>query len=416
MQKHCVVIGAGIVGASCAWYLLKNGLRVTLVDHRLPGQSCSFGNAACIGASGLIPSSYPGLVRKIPGWLFDPLGPVTIRLRDFPSMLPWFHKFWRAGNMQSVVDIASEQALLMRTVLKDYDDILEATGLSAMKKARGAIHIYDTHQEYRAAQWQYDLCKRLGFESQKLSPEQLRSLVPCLKLDHGVGVMEPDWHHLVNPAGVTQGIAEHCFSNGGQWIQDRVVAVTSGDNGISLRTVSGRKIEADQLVVAAGAWSNSIAEQLDYRLPLIGKRGYHSHISEPGITLEYPVMSVSRAFVMTPLENGLRVAGTAEFARIDAKPDYRRAKVLLKHASHYLDSLNTRDTTEWMGHRPMMTDSKPVLSVSPRHANVFYAFGHGHYGITQGPTSGRLMADMVVGKKPSTDISAFRFDRFPQGW
>ena len=412
MKKHCVVIGAGIVGVSCAWHLQKNGLKVTLVDHELPGQSCSYGNASCIATSGVVPSSYPGLVKKIPGWLFDPLGPVTIRLKDFPSLLPWFRDFWRASTMQKVEEIASHQASLMRTVLADYDEILDGTDSAALKQARGAIHIYDTEKEYQADQWQNDLSRGLGFASHRLSSAELKALVPCLKLDNGVGVMQPDWHHLVNPARVTARIAEYCFANGGQWIQDRVTAVAAGEAGIGLHTESGKRIEADQLVVAAGAWSNSIAQQLDYRVPMIGKRGYHSHIGNPGISLEYPVMSVSRAFVMTPLENGLRVAGTAEFAALDAEPDYRRARILLKQASYYLDGLKTEAATQWMGQRPMMADSKPVLSASPRHSNVFYAFGHGHYGITQGPTSGRLIADMVAGKEPSLNLAAFRFDRF----
>lgn len=327
-------------------------------------------------------------------------------------MLPWFHAFWRASGMRKVEKTASESALLMRSVLADYDEILDATGLAHMRETRGAIHVYDTQREYQAAQWQYDLCKRLGFESHRLTASELKSLVPCLKLSYGVGVMEPDWHHLVNPARVTEGIAEDCFANGGRWIRDRVTSVSSGDTGVTLATASGRQIEADQLVVAAGAWSNSIAEQLDFRVPMIGKRGYHSHISEPGVALDYPVMSISRVFVMTPLDDGLRVAGTAEFARLDARPDYARASALLKQASHYLEGLVTEGATQWMGTRPMMADSKPVLSASPRHSNVFYAFGHGHYGITQGPTSGRIIADMVMRREPTIDVSPFRIDRF----
>ena len=144
---------------------------------------------------------------------------------------------------------------------------------------------------------------------------------------------------------------------------------------------------------------------------MVAKRGYHSMINEPGITLQFPVMSLSRAFVMTPMQDGLRIAGTAEFAAPDAAPDYRRAKALLKHASRYLDGLQTNGVSEWMGQRPMMADSTPVISVSPRHENVFYAFGHGHYGLTQGPTTGRIIADMVVGNAPAIDLRPFRFDR-----
>jgi D-amino-acid dehydrogenase len=387
-------------------------LQVTLIDPEPPGSACSHGNASCIATSGVVPFSYPGLVKKLPGWLLDPLGPVTIRPKDFLSLAPWFWTFWRSCNMQKVEEIASAQALLMHRVLGDWDEILGALEASHLKMSPGTIYLYDTEKEYLAHEWQIDLSRRLGFEHHRLSPGDLKSMMPALKLEKAVGLLVPDWHHLVNPARATATIAEACMRDGGQWFQDRVSEVRAGETGISLQTESGKKIEADQLVVAAGAWSNSFAAQLDYKVPLVAERGYHAQISNPGFELKHPVMSLSRHFVMTPLEDGLRLAGTAEFAALDAKPDFRRAKVLLKQAARYLDGLNTDDVSEWMGQRPAMPDSLPVVSVSPGHPNVFYAFGHGHYGITQGPTTGRIIADMVTGDQPKLNLSAFRFDRF----
>jgi D-amino-acid dehydrogenase len=412
MKGQCVVIGAGIVGSSCAWHLQRKGLQVTLVDRVLPGQSCSYGNASCIATSGVVPPSYPGLLKKVPGWMLDPLGPVTIRARDLPALVPWLWRFWRLCNMQKVEEIAGAQALLMHPALGDFDDILEAVGSGHLKRSPGAIHVFDTEKEYLASQWQIDLASRLGFESHRLSPADLKSMVPELKLDNGVALLVPGWHHLLDPARVTANIAQDCFSNGGRWIQDHVTGIRAGEPEISLQTESGNQIKADQVVVAAGAWSNSLAEQVDYRVPLIAERGYHSQVSNPGFELKHPVMSLSRHFVMTPLEEGLRLAGTAEFAALDAKPNYSRAKVLLKQAAHYLDGLDTNVVTEWMGQRPATPDSLPVISASPGHRNVFYAFGHGHYGITQGPTTGRIIADMLTGDQPGVDTSAFRFDRF----
>ncbi len=411
-RQHCVVIGAGIIGASCAWHLQRKGLNVTLIDHVPPGQSCSSGNAACISASSVIPFSYPGMIWKVPGWMLDPIGPMRIRPLAIPGLLPWFWSFWRVSSMQKVESIATAQAQLMHTVFKDYDEILNATDSLHLYRSRGAIHVYDTEKEYLGDQWQRELRARLGFESHRLSADETKALVPCLKLDKGVAVMMPDWHQLLDPEKVTARIADHCLANGAAWIQDRVSSVVSDARGVSLQTDSGHRIEADKLVVAAGAWSNIIAGQLDCEVPMIAKRGYHSMLADPGVELDYPVMSVSRVFVMTPLADGLRIAGTAEFAALDAEPDYRRAKALLIHASHYLDGLKTENVTEWMGQRSMMADSTPVISASPGHRNVFYAFGHGHYGLTQGPTTGRHIADLVVGNEPATDLTPFRFDRF----
>ncbi len=343
--------------------------------------------------------------------MLDPLGPMRIRPRDLPSLLPWFWKFWRVSNMPKVEAIAGMQALLMRTVAADYDEILAGAKATHLKVSRGAIHVYDTEKEYLAEQWKRDLSARLGFETQRLEPAQLKAMVPSLKLEDGVAMLMPDWQHLLNPAKATELIAEHCFTNGGKWLQDRITSASANSSGVHLQTESGRRIKADKLVVAAGAWSNFIAEQLDHKVSMIAKRGYHAMLSNPGIDLRYPVMSLSRVFVMTPLEDGLRIAGTAEFAALDAAPDYRRAKALLKQASHYLEGLQVDDASEWMGSRPMMADSIPVISMSPRHQNVFYAFGHGHYGLTQGPTTGRIISAMVAGHEPEIDLAAFRFDR-----
>jgi len=412
MSSHCIVIGAGVVGSSCAWHLQRKGLQVTLIDSGLPGSACSSGNASCIASSGVVPSSYPGLVKKVPGWLLDPLGPVRIRPGDFLSLVPWFWKFWRCCNMQKVEEIATAQSLLMHQAVEDWDEVLGSVDASHLKQSPGAIFLYDTEKEYLANKWQIELSRRLGFEHHRLGSDELKRVMPTLKLEQAVGFLVPSWHHLVNPAKATAEIANDCIRHGGHWVQDRVTGVSASESGVSLQTVSGGKIKADQLVVAAGAWSNEMALQLDRKLPLIAERGYHAQISDPGFELKHPVMSLSRHFVMTPLEDGLRLAGTAEFAALDANPDYRRAKVLLKQAAGYLDGLKTGHVSEWMGQRPATPDSLPVISASPGHSNVFYAFGHGHYGVTQGPTTGRIIADLVTGDQPKLDISAFRFDRF----
>jgi len=411
-STHCIVIGAGTVGVSCAWYLQRCGCRVTLIDPELPGQACSYGNAACVSPSAVVPFSYPGMARKLPGWLLDPLGPVRIRPRDFPALIPWFWRFWRAGQMEKVREITRSQALLMHPVFADFDEILQAVGISDLKVPRGAIHIWDNQKRFQADLWQAELFTTLGFNMRRLGADELKSMIPCLRLNGGVGALMPEWHHVLEPAVMTQRIAEHCFTNGGAWIQDRIQRIDIASGGIRLVTESGRKLQANKLVIAAGAWSNSLAAQVDFPVSMVAKRGYHSMIPEPGIELDYPILSMDHHFVITPMQGGLRLAGTAEFAALDAPPDYRRAKVLVKQASRYLEGLQTDDASEWMGQRPMTSDSMPVISPSPACPDVFYAFGHGHFGLTQGPTTGRIIADMISGAEPSIDLSAFHISRF----
>jgi D-amino-acid dehydrogenase len=411
-SEHCVVIGAGTVGSSCAWHLQRRGHQVTLIDSELPGQSCSFGNAACVSPSAVVPFSYPGMAWRLPRWLLDPLGPVRIRPRDFLRLAPWFWRFWRAGNMDKVREITAAQALLMGPVFDDFDEVLRATGSSDLKVARGTIHLWDSEQEFRADRWQLELCQQHGFTVRRLAPVEIEAMAPCLKFGEGVAVLMPQWHHLLDPALVTQRIAEDCFANGGAWLQDRVKLVSARERGVLLTTESGRDIHADKLVVAAGVWSNQLCAQLDFPVPMVPKRGYHAHVAKPGIILEYPVLSVSHHFVMTPMLEGLRLAGTAEFAALDAPPDYRRAQALVKLAGRYLEGLQAPGVSEWMGQRPMTSDSLPVISASPTSRDVFYAFGHGHFGLTQGPTTGRIIASMVSGEEPDIDLAPFGIGRF----
>ncbi len=410
--KHVAVIGAGTVGSSCAWHLKRNGFEVTVIDPVLPGQSTSYGNAGCISCSNIMPSSYPGVIRDIPGWLFDSLGPLKIRWVDFPRLIPWLWRFWRSGSMESVQWSSNAQARLMRRVTADYDQILADTNFAHMRKSRGLISIYDSRDEFEKNYWQLELKESLGFEWQHLGPAELKIMVPEIHLHDGMAVYLPDWQHVIDPGKLTARFAEACFEAGGSWVQDKVIKAEASGSGVSLTTESGKNIAADAMVVAAGAWSNSIAEQLDYKVPLTPKRGYHSMIANPGLQLGYPVMSMSHLFVMTQMQAGLRVAGLAEFAALDAEPEYSRAKILLTLAKHYLPDLQCEGVDEWMGQRPMMVDSVPVISPSPSHANVFYAFGHGHYGLTQGPTTGKIITAMVSGQVPEIDVEDYRFDRF----
>lgn len=416
MEKHCVVIGAGIVGSSCAWHLLKNGFEVTLVDPELPGQSTSFGNAGCISCNAVIPFSYPGVMQQVPRWLLDPKGPLYIRWGHLPGVLPWLWKFWRAGSMDEVQAIAEAQTSLMASVRADYDQILAETRADWLREKRGLIMIYDKPSDFRRDAWQFDLRQKLGHELQQLDRAGLKELEPALAAAPGsegwVAIYDPAWEHLLDPGEVTRSIAEAAFATGANWLQDRVTRLEPDERGVSLRTEGGKSIHADSVVVAAGVWSGALIAPLGVRVPLAAKRGYHTMVHNPNAELSHPVMAASRLFMLTPMRLGLRLAGTAEFAAIDASPDYRRARVLLEHARHYLPRLEGESYTEWMGQRPMMPDSKPVIGALPGQENIWCAFGHGHYGLTQGPTTGRIIADLAIGREPHVDLRPFAADRF----
>jgi len=411
-KPHCIVVGAGIVGASCAWHLVRKGAQVTLIDSEQPGQSTSYGNAGCICASSIFPFSYPGAIRQVPGWLLDPLGPMRIRWADLLGLIPWFWQFWRAGSAERVLQIAADQHRLMSTVVQDFDDILAATNATGLRDSNGMIVLYGDEAAFRSDHWHYELRERFGLPWQRLSADELTEREPAVRLGDGVAVYDPVWQHVLSPGDLARTIAEAAMAAGAAWVNERVVRVESRDEGVAVTTSAGHRIAGDRLVLASGVWTNRLLEQLGARVPVTPKRGYHSMLAGPSVQLRHPLMQFTEYVVMTPMRDGLRVAGTAEFARVDAAPDYRRAKALLSHAQRFLPGLVGESVTEWMGQRPMTPDSKPVLGPLPGHPRVLCAFGHGHYGLTQGPTTGRITAALAFDEAPHIDIQPFSASRF----
>ncbi len=411
-KPHCIVIGAGIVGSSCAWHLIRKGARVTLIDSEWPVQGASSGNAGCLCKSSVFPFSHPGAIRKVPGWLLDPHGPMHIRWSQLLPLIPWLYRFWRAGSANRVKEIVSAQATLMNHVIDDYDDILVATGGEDLRENQGMILLYDTEKEFAADAWKYESRKDLGFPWQRLTRDELNSLEPGIQLGEGVAVFEPEWQHLLDPGATTRWIAEAAIKRGANWMQDRILAVSDEVRGVSVTAESGRSLQADRLVIAAGVWSSVLTSQLGFKVPLIAKRGYHSMIRNTKLEIRHPIMSASRHVLLTPMAEGLRVSGTAEFAGLDTPPDYRRVNSLLRNARYYAPDLGGEETSQWMGQRPMLPDSLPVIGPLPGRKNVLCAFGHGHYGLTQGPTSGRIISQLVFGEDPGIDLSPFSISRF----
>jgi len=409
---RCVVVGAGTVGSACAWHLQRRGAQVTLIDSELPGQSTSYGNAGCISKTSVFPFSVPGVIRKVPSWLLDPTGPLRIRWAQLPRVSPWLYRFWRAGNARRVQQIVAAQAALMEPVLRDFDKILKDTGSEFLRESRGAILLYESERAFAADAWKYRERERLGLGWRRLAPEELRELEPQVRLDGGVALLETLWQHVTDPGGLTRRFADDAVERGASWLQDRVAGVSAQAQGVRVSTQSGRTIDADRLVLATGVWTNSLLAQLGYRVPLMAKRGYHVMYAQTDIELQRPVMSATRHVLLTPMRHGLRIAGTAEFAAIDTAPDYARAEALIENARRFVPGLGGSGVTQWMGQRPMMPDSIPVLGPLPRHPSVLCAFGHGHYGLTQGPTTGRIISNLAFGEDPGIDLTPFAITRF----
>jgi len=406
-----LVIGAGVVGLACAYHLRKEGLGVTVIDRDPEGDKASSGNAGGIGITEVVPAAVPGVFWRVPGWLFDPLGPLALRPSYAPTLIPWLWRFSRAAAPREVARISAALAVLNLRVYDDLVPMLAETGLSGELYRKGALSVYESEAGYRRDRAEWALKRSLGIETAEISGDETRRMEPALGPIVECAVFTPQWGHVTDPKRIVDGLRRWLMANGAAFERGEVLSITiSGKPAVRLR--DGRTLSAAKTVVAAGAWSGSLSRGLGDRVLLESERGYNTTLPSPGIALEREVIFAERKFTATPLSCGLRIGGAAEFAGLTAPADYRRSRALMILAKRYLPGLQTAGGTEWMGHRPATPDGLPVIGPSLRHPNVLYAFGHGHVGLTQSATTGRLIADLVSGRPSIVDLDPYSIARF----
>jgi D-amino-acid dehydrogenase len=411
-SKDIAVIGAGIVGVCCALQLLRDGNKVTLIDRQGPGEGASYGNGAVLPTESVVPVATPGILWKAPGMLLDPLGPLRLRWGYLPQLAPWLLRFVAASTTRRVEEISIALAALHRGSVEAFEPLLEMAGAGDMLRRSGWVCVYESEAGYRAAAPTLELQRRRGVRLEVLGPEELRQLEPALAPIFPRAVFYPQVAHVVDNFRLVQVLAEAFQRHGGRILREEARGFELGAAGPRAVLTDHGLRSFDTVIVAAGAWSKTLSGQLGSRPPLDTERGYHLHLPTPGVLPRLPIYSYERAIVCTPLDTGLRLAGTVELGGLKAPPDWRRAEVLARHVGRWLPGLELGGATRWMGFRPSMPDSLPVISASPRHANVFFAFGHGHCGLGLGARTGALIADLVAGRGPDLDMAPYRIDRF----
>jgi D-amino-acid dehydrogenase len=406
------VIGAGIVGICCASYLQRAGFKVTVVDERPPGEGCSFGNAGIISPRSCVPVASPGMLWKVPGYLADPLGPLAVRPGYFPTALPWFLRFLLAGRRSRIEAISRAMAALHASCVDDYLPLIKDAGAPELIRQSGSLYVSAHSGGATGDTLANALRAAVGIQSEPISEDEIRQLVPGIAPEFKSGLFFPGTHQSINSFRLVRVLAEEVVRRGGTILRRRVTGVAHGMDGPQVLHTDGGDIAVERLVVAAGAWSGKIAAEFGSIVPLEAERGYHVMLPDPGIMPRLPILNHDRGFYATPMENGLRLAGTAEFAGLEAPPDYGRAKILLRHAEAMFPGLRTAGATEWMGSRPSLPDNLPVIDRSPRFRNVVFAFGHSHFGLMGAAVTGKLVAELTRGATPSIDLRPYRVTRF----
>ncbi|WP_275785330.1 NAD(P)/FAD-dependent oxidoreductase [Pararhizobium gei] len=412
-MSQTIVIGAGIIGTAIAYQLQRRGETVVLLDRNEPGTGASYGNMASIAVTEFMPASRPGIWAQMPGWMLDPEGPVRIRPSYMPKLFPWFLRFIAASRPSKLRELEAAGAVLCRRVYEDLDALLAETGLQHMISAEGCLSVYTDEAEFKADREHIDILDRFGFRYEVLGGNAIRDLEPAITTKIGKAVLFPDNRSIADPYALVVALADQFKKLGGSVQTGEVVGFEQDSVGVSaVRLKDGRSLQAGRVVLAAGAFTGRLSAMLGEPIPLETERGYHTQIQAPGVSMRHSLIWPARAFMVTPTAGGIRVGGTVEMAGLDAAPDYRRAKVLVKRAREALPELKVEGATEWMGHRPAMPDTVPVMGRSAKRSNVWYATGHGHLGLTYGATTARLMTDLMTGATPPVDMKPYRVDRF----
>jgi D-amino-acid dehydrogenase len=411
--RRIIVIGAGIVGVCTGLFLQRAGHSVTIIDPKQPGRGTSFGNAGSLAVGNVYPVSMPDTWKQVPGMLFNPAAPLNLRWSHLPRMLPWMVRFLAAGMPGRVERISKEIRAITKDAVAAHDLLLTEFGITDIVKPVGWLKVYGSRRSFDASASTRAIQTRRDVKIEILNSDEIRQLEPGLAHGFTHGAFEPDTSFVTSPAMLTDAYAEAFVGRGGRFLQERVTRFEF-DDAKPVRAVTDLGVrDADTFVVCAGAWSDRLTAMLGTRVPLDTERGYHLNLNvEDGPGLRRPVVFGDHGFVLAPMKDGMRLTSGVEFAGVDAAPDFRRIYNMLPMAKSMLPGLGSDVTREWLGHRPSLPDSKPVIARSPTLDNVFFAFGHGHLGLTMAARTGQLVDDLVSGSASDIDLSPYRATRF----
>lgn len=418
-HRHIVIIGAGIVGVSTAAELLRRGHRVTIVEAALPGgtQAASYGNGAFISPASIIPMSFPGMWRKVPGYLTDPTGALTIRWRYLPKLMPWLWRFLLAGFTEARF---RRTAGLLNLLLADaparHLALAQQSNQAALIQTKGLVYAFADRAAFTSEALSWRVRRDYGVKLEELDARALRDLIPDLDPGYTFGMKIVEGGHCTDPGAYVAGLAEWCLAQGARCVQGRVTGFAEDGGRIRAVRTDRETLACDGAVLCAGIWSRELARLAGDPVPLESERGYHVEIPDAGLGPEIPVMPQDGRMANTLTRGGLRASGQVELASVGAAPDWNRAEVLLGHLLRTYPALAARrealTVNRWQGHRPSTPDGLPVIGRASGIAGVFHAFGHGHIGLASGPKTAELVADMIEDRPPPNELSAFSAQRF----
>ena len=405
------VIGAGIQGVCISLSLIKKGFKVTLLDREDPGnQSASYGNAGHFSPYASVPPNRPDILTDVPSMLLNAKGPLALKWNYVPKMIPWFLKFIKNCSTKKMMHTAKYMHQILDLALPAYDELFQDIDIAGLVENKGIIYFW-TNKDLKSRELEIKVRNELGVKQQLLTPHEIHDLEPHIKKIYHAGILYSNARHTRNPKKILLKLFDLFIKKGGLFKKQNVQSISfSPDNKPIIKTDLSF-YNFDKAVIACGAFSKKLTDQVNEKIPLDTERGYHIHFKGHDHLLSRPVIFLNRGFGITPMEQGLRVVGTVEFGGLNNPPSKKRVLNLVNNAKYLFPELK-KHQDEWLGFRPTLPDFLPVLGPSKNHKNLFYSFGHHHLGWTLGAISGKIISGMIAGENTNLDLSAYNSQRF----
>ena len=409
-MKKIAVVGAGIIGICTSYFLQQSGFKVSLIDREKPGTMTSYGHACTFADYANVPVNNPSLFYQLPKMLISNEGPLAVDFLYILKNLPWAFKFLQNCQKNKVEEISSSLANLLHHSRLSYDHIFKDVDVSEYIKNEENIYIYDSKKSYEASKYSNQLRKKNNIKVKELNKNDIYNLEPNLASVYHAGHLFVGSRHTTNPIAISQKIFESFLNGGGEFINENVKNIKNKENLVEI-SLQENKVKFDKVVICSGAWSKPLAKMIGDEFPLDTERGYHVLFESDKQLINRPIGWSQSGFYLVQMDDGIRASGTVEIAGLEKPLNKKRVDMIENQARKILPQLGKVKST-WLGRRPTLPDSKPIIGKSPKNENIMYAFGHQHIGWTLAAVTGKAINEIVKGSQPNFDISAFSPNRF----
>ena len=411
-KDRIAIIGAGIQGICAALFLQKKGFNVTLFDRDEPGNAASYGNAGHFSPYASLQLNRTDILSDVPAMLLSSRGPLALKWNYIPKMIPWFARFIFNSSKKKMMHTAKFMHQILDLSLGAFDELFQDIDLEDLVVSNGIIYVWEK-KGLKSRNLEINIRKELEVDQQILTPKEIHDLEPNIKPFYHGGVFYKYARHARNPKKILIKLYENFISKGGKFLKINIQSIDFDEKKPVLRSQAQRFL-CDKLIIACGAFSKKLTDQLHEKIPLDTERGYHIHFKNYEKLISRPVVWSDRGFGITPMEQGLRVVGTVEFGGLNNPMSKSRIKNLILNAKEMLNGIpeNEDHQDEWLGFRPSLPDFLPVIGPSKNYENVYYSFGHHHLGWTLGAISGKIISKMIANEKTNLQLDPYSSLRF----